>query len=247
MTVKKKDEKKKRKRKKGKKRGKITKRKELKRKKRKLGSSRTQICDLKWTHFTNKSIVSSRATLTHDGGGNSNAIANMVKYTLQQYNGDPTKVFVTGTSSGGMMTVSYLLPELTCVCLIMGQNRTSWLLPTPTFLLQASSTPAPQLAASIPSLVAPTPGTAPVLKAKFVRHRRFGQRWSLMPTQDMKDPDPRCRSTTALPTQLSTRTTTTRRLSNGQVYSAWIPRSQMSPKRTPPRAGTPRIRGTTES
>ncbi|KAK4175764.1 Alpha/Beta hydrolase protein [Triangularia setosa] len=48
--------------------------------------------------------VSSRATLTHEGGGNSNAIANMVKYTLQQYNGDPTKVFVTGTSSGGMMT-----------------------------------------------------------------------------------------------------------------------------------------------
>lgn len=49
--------------------------------------------------------VSSTASLTHNGGGNSNAIANMVTYTLNQYNGDKSKVFVTGTSSGAMMTV----------------------------------------------------------------------------------------------------------------------------------------------
>lgn len=48
--------------------------------------------------------VSSKSTLTHNGGGNSNAIANMVAYTLDKYKGDATKVFVTGTSSGGMMT-----------------------------------------------------------------------------------------------------------------------------------------------
>lgn len=49
--------------------------------------------------------VSSRAALTHNGGGDSNSIANMVTYTLEKYNGDASKVFVTGSSSGAMMTV----------------------------------------------------------------------------------------------------------------------------------------------
>ncbi|KAK3290537.1 Alpha/Beta hydrolase protein [Chaetomium fimeti] len=48
--------------------------------------------------------VSSRASLSHDGGGNSNSIANMVSYTLEKYGGDASKVFVTGSSSGAMMT-----------------------------------------------------------------------------------------------------------------------------------------------
>ncbi|KAF2835947.1 carbohydrate esterase family 1 protein [Patellaria atrata CBS 101060] len=48
--------------------------------------------------------VSSKATLTHNGGGDSNAIANMVKWTIGKYTADPEKVFVTGTSSGAMMT-----------------------------------------------------------------------------------------------------------------------------------------------
>jgi len=56
--------------------------------------------------------VSSKASLTHLGGGNSNSIANMVNYTLNKYNGDASKVFVTGSSSGGMMTVSRALPLL---------------------------------------------------------------------------------------------------------------------------------------
>ena len=50
--------------------------------------------------------VSSKAALTHLGGGDSNSIANMVNYTLNKYNGDASKVFVTGSSSGAMMTVS---------------------------------------------------------------------------------------------------------------------------------------------
>jgi acetylxylan esterase len=50
--------------------------------------------------------VSSKKSLTHNGGGNSNSIANMVTYTLQKYKGDASKVFVTGSSSGAMMTVS---------------------------------------------------------------------------------------------------------------------------------------------
>lgn len=49
--------------------------------------------------------VSSKAALTHNGGGDSNSIANMVTWTIQQYNADSSKVFVTGSSSGAMMTV----------------------------------------------------------------------------------------------------------------------------------------------
>jgi predicted peptidase len=53
--------------------------------------------------------------LKHGGGGDSNAIANMVSYTLKKYNADPKKVFVTGSSSGAMMTVSYPSFRVSCV------------------------------------------------------------------------------------------------------------------------------------
>ncbi|KAJ6524329.1 Alpha/Beta hydrolase protein [Mycena capillaripes] len=58
--------------------------------------------------------VSSRATLTHNGGGDSNGIANMVAYAISTYNADPTQIFVTGTSSGAMMTnvLAATYPEL---------------------------------------------------------------------------------------------------------------------------------------
>ncbi|KAI5919184.1 carbohydrate esterase family 1 protein [Camillea tinctor] len=58
--------------------------------------------------------VSSKAALTHNGTGDSNSIANMVYYTLDKYGGDPTKVFVTGSSSGAMMTnvMAATYPEL---------------------------------------------------------------------------------------------------------------------------------------
>ncbi|KAL1891711.1 hypothetical protein Sste5346_007460 [Sporothrix stenoceras] len=46
----------------------------------------------------------SAASLRHGGGGDSNGLVNMVQYALTTYKGDPTKVFVTGSSSGGMMT-----------------------------------------------------------------------------------------------------------------------------------------------
>lgn len=48
--------------------------------------------------------VSSKETLTHDAGGDSLGIVSMVRWTLDKYNGDRTRVFVTGVSSGGMMT-----------------------------------------------------------------------------------------------------------------------------------------------
>jgi len=50
--------------------------------------------------------VSSKATLTHEGGGDSQTIAQMVRWTITEYKADTSKVFVTGTSSGAMMTVS---------------------------------------------------------------------------------------------------------------------------------------------
>ncbi|OCL02474.1 carbohydrate-binding module family 1 protein [Glonium stellatum] len=58
--------------------------------------------------------VSSQATLTHGGGGDSNAIANMVTWTISKYNADTSKIFVTGTSSGAMMTnvMAATYPEL---------------------------------------------------------------------------------------------------------------------------------------
>lgn len=48
--------------------------------------------------------VASQAALTHDGGADSQAIADMVNYTLEKYGGDSSRVFVTGSSSGAMMT-----------------------------------------------------------------------------------------------------------------------------------------------
>lgn len=43
-------------------------------------------------------------SLTHDAGGDSLGIVNMVNYTVQTYKADQARVFVMGFSSGGMMT-----------------------------------------------------------------------------------------------------------------------------------------------
>ena len=52
--------------------------------------------------------VGSEKSLTHDGGGDTHAIAQMVKYALCAYGGDPEQVFVMGGSSGAMMTQALL-------------------------------------------------------------------------------------------------------------------------------------------
>ncbi|KAH6680296.1 feruloyl esterase B [Halenospora varia] len=44
----------------------------------------------------------SAKSLKHNGGGDSQGLAGMVKWTLTKYNGDPSKVFVVGGSSGAM-------------------------------------------------------------------------------------------------------------------------------------------------
>ncbi|RDL29998.1 uncharacterized protein BP5553_10625 [Venustampulla echinocandica] len=56
------------------------------------------------TKETNCRDCHSNKTLTHEGGGDSQGLVNMVKYALNKYNGDPTKVFAVGGSSGAMMT-----------------------------------------------------------------------------------------------------------------------------------------------
>ncbi|HKN99244.1 MAG TPA: PHB depolymerase family esterase [Pseudonocardiaceae bacterium] len=48
--------------------------------------------------------VSTPQSLTHDGSSDPAGIVSMVDYVEQHFNGDPGRVFVTGASSGGMMT-----------------------------------------------------------------------------------------------------------------------------------------------
>ena len=48
--------------------------------------------------------VSSPQALTHNGSSDPAAIVSMVQYAEQHYNGDPSRVYVTGLSSGAMMT-----------------------------------------------------------------------------------------------------------------------------------------------
>lgn len=48
--------------------------------------------------------VNTAKGLTRDGGGDNQGLANMIKYTISKYNADTTKIFVTGSSSGCMMT-----------------------------------------------------------------------------------------------------------------------------------------------
>lgn len=48
--------------------------------------------------------VGSPQSLKHDGGGDTQAVAQMVKYALTKYNGNAARVYAMGGSSGAMMT-----------------------------------------------------------------------------------------------------------------------------------------------
>jgi acetylxylan esterase len=50
----------------------------------------------------------STRSLKHDGGGDTGAVVQMVKYTLGKYNGDARRVYSVGGSSGGIMTEALL-------------------------------------------------------------------------------------------------------------------------------------------
>jgi poly(hydroxyalkanoate) depolymerase family esterase len=52
--------------------------------------------------------VGSTKSLTHDGGGDTQAVAQMVKYALTKYSANADRVYITGDSSGGMMTEAML-------------------------------------------------------------------------------------------------------------------------------------------
>ena len=51
--------------------------------------------------------ATSAKSRVHEGGGDSQSIANMAKYVLRTYGADESKTFVSGLSSGGSMAVSY--------------------------------------------------------------------------------------------------------------------------------------------
>ncbi|KAK0741682.1 Alpha/Beta hydrolase protein [Apiosordaria backusii] len=48
--------------------------------------------------------VSSKRSLVRNGGGDSQAIANMILHAIDRYNLDKDRAFITGGSSGGMMS-----------------------------------------------------------------------------------------------------------------------------------------------
>jgi poly(hydroxyalkanoate) depolymerase family esterase len=48
--------------------------------------------------------VGTTQALTHDGGSDTKAVVQMVKYALMKYNGDAARVYAMGGSSGAMMT-----------------------------------------------------------------------------------------------------------------------------------------------
>ena len=56
--------------------------------------------------------VSSKRSLSHDGGGDTQAISNMILYAIDKYKVDPARVYVTGGSSGGIFLPPSFLPYL---------------------------------------------------------------------------------------------------------------------------------------
>src|SRR5579864_6968895 len=54
--------------------------------------------------------ISSMATQTRDGGGDSHAIIQMVRFAIAQYHANANRVYSTGDSSGAMMTQLLLAP-----------------------------------------------------------------------------------------------------------------------------------------
>ena len=52
--------------------------------------------------------IATKPSLTHDGGGDTGAIVDMVKYSISKHSANAERVYVTGTSSGAMMTEGLL-------------------------------------------------------------------------------------------------------------------------------------------
>lgn len=56
------------------------------------------------THDSNCWDINTNASVLHGGNGDSAGLVAMVNYVVKTYNGDPKRVFATGSSSGGMQT-----------------------------------------------------------------------------------------------------------------------------------------------
>jgi acetylxylan esterase len=58
--------------------------------------------------------VGTTKALTHDGGGDTHAVAQMIRYTITQYNADPARVYIMGGSGGAMLVqaMAAVYPEL---------------------------------------------------------------------------------------------------------------------------------------
>src|SRR5262245_44492841 len=52
--------------------------------------------------------VGTTASLRHDGGGDTQAVSQMIKYVLRQYNADPARVYIMGGSGGAMLVQAML-------------------------------------------------------------------------------------------------------------------------------------------
>lgn len=52
--------------------------------------------------------VGTTKSLTHDGGGDTQAVAEMVQFAISKHNANPSRVYAVGTSSGAMMTEALL-------------------------------------------------------------------------------------------------------------------------------------------
>jgi poly(3-hydroxybutyrate) depolymerase len=52
--------------------------------------------------------VGTTMSLKHDGGGDTQAVAQMIKYTLTKYNADPGRVYIMGGSGGAMLVQAML-------------------------------------------------------------------------------------------------------------------------------------------
>jgi poly(hydroxyalkanoate) depolymerase family esterase len=50
----------------------------------------------------------SKRSMKHDGGGDTQAVAQMVKYVISKYSADANRVYAAGDSSGGIMTEALL-------------------------------------------------------------------------------------------------------------------------------------------
>jgi poly(3-hydroxybutyrate) depolymerase len=161
--------------------------------------------------------VSSKESLTHDGGSDSTGLANMVRYALKKYNGDASKVYVTGESSGAMMTVSSHHPIHTVLIPLANIVNSKSCQPS----ILTSSPPPQNSAVNQPDVSTPAPsaaGTPNALAAKRTSHQQSGRAKSKPCTLGTQDSIRGCKFSTATSTRRSTLLASTRASRSGREF-----------------------------